>query len=583
MLTVSGPSRVNENSTANYTATARFSDGTSRNVTSLASWSENSPYASIHAGRLSARSVSGNRSLLVTASYSYAGVRRTSSKPVTIVDSPSERVLRNNVPVTGLSGAAGSLQYFKIAVPSGQSRLVFTTSGGSGNCDLYVKRGSRPTTTSFTARSTGGNNSESITISNPPSGDWYIMLRGYRAFSGLTLKAQYDGQPPARRLTMLTVSGPSSVNENSTANYTATARFSDGTSRNVTSTASWSENSPYASIYGGRLSARSVSGNRSLVVTASYSYAGVRRSSSRPVTIVDSPSERVLRNNVPVNGLSGATGSLQYFKITVPSGQMQLVVTTSGGSGDCDLYVKPGSRPTTSSYNGRSSGWTNNEKITIKSPAAGTWYIMLRGYRAYSGLKLTASYANSMDTGFDVALDGFSFRNDGDVIRRTWANAILDWTLDNPSGICLGMSSFARFWYATVARPLHPHGLRLSTVCQAGVCPYIAGLEQWRSSVQNLAPALLTFTDWVSNGTTYRSLKQRVAATGNPVVLGLYRGTSGRHAVLARKIVENGDTVQVYVYDPNHPGSADRRIEFNKSSDSNSISYSGYTRWIVLQ
>jgi len=39
-----------------------------------------------------------------------------------------------------------------------------------------------------------------------------------------------------------------------------------------------------------------------------------------------------LTNGVPVTGLSGATGSWAYYKITVPASQTSLVITISGGT-----------------------------------------------------------------------------------------------------------------------------------------------------------------------------------------------------------------------------------------------------------
>jgi hypothetical protein len=50
------------------------------------------------------------------------------------------------VPVTGISGAAGSELYFSIEVPAGQTKLEISMSGGTGDADLYVKRGALPTT-----------------------------------------------------------------------------------------------------------------------------------------------------------------------------------------------------------------------------------------------------------------------------------------------------------------------------------------------------------------------------------------------------------------------------------------------------
>src|SRR5258708_3810461 len=45
-----------------------------------------------------------------------------------------------------------------------------------------------------------------------------------------------------------------------------------------------------------------------------------------------------LTSGVPVTSLSGALSSWQYFKITVPSSQTSLAITTSGGAGGAGIY-----------------------------------------------------------------------------------------------------------------------------------------------------------------------------------------------------------------------------------------------------
>jgi vibriolysin len=100
-----------------------------------------------------------------------------------------------------------------------------------------------------------------------------------------------------------------------------------------------------------------------------------------------------LSNGQTVSNLSASTGNWLYFKITVPSGQTQLKVVTSGGSGDGDLYVRQGALPTTSTYNGKSTGSTNSETVTISNPAAGDWYIGFYAYSSFSGASLTATYS----------------------------------------------------------------------------------------------------------------------------------------------------------------------------------------------
>jgi len=107
------------------------------------------------------------------------------------------------------------------------------------------------------------------------------------------------------------------------------------------------------------------------------------------------PPGGVLTNGTPVTGISGASGSTQYWTLTVPSGQTTLSFTISGGTGDADMYVQFGTQPTTSSYACRPYLNGNNETCTFTPPQAGTYHVMLRGYSAYSGVTLTGTYSAS--------------------------------------------------------------------------------------------------------------------------------------------------------------------------------------------
>lgn len=101
-------------------------------------------------------------------------------------------VLINKVPLTNLSGAAGSSQYWTMSVPAGASNLRFTSSGGSGDADLYAQFGTQPTTTSFACKSAGSTNNETCAITMAQAGTYHVMLRGYSAYSGLTLTGSFD-------------------------------------------------------------------------------------------------------------------------------------------------------------------------------------------------------------------------------------------------------------------------------------------------------------------------------------------------------------------------------------------------------
>ena len=115
---------------------------------------------------------------------------------------------------------------------------------------------------------------------------------------------------------------------------------------------------------------------------------------------------RKLANDVPISNLGGDEGSMQYFSIVVPTDASNLNISTSGGSGDADLYVRRGAQPTRDDYDCRSWNNGNDETCSFATPSAGTYYIMLYGYEAYSGVILTASYT-STSSNFTLTVNTF--------------------------------------------------------------------------------------------------------------------------------------------------------------------------------
>ncbi|WP_066960016.1 S8 family peptidase [Microbulbifer sp. Q7] len=211
---------------------------------------------------------------------------------------PGDGELSNGVAETGLAASSGQELQYTLEVPAGASNLSFQISGGSGDADLYVRFGSQPTTSAYDCRPYLNGNSETCSINNVQAGTYYVMVRAYSSFSGVSLVGSFD----------------------------------EGSSGGGAT--GWTE-----------------------------------------------------------SNLSGASGNWQHFTLDVNSGMSSLEVLMSGGSGDGDLYVRYGSQPTTSSYNCRPYRWGNDESCSISNPQAGTWYISIRGYSAYSGVTLQAEAA----------------------------------------------------------------------------------------------------------------------------------------------------------------------------------------------
>jgi vibriolysin len=129
----------------------------------------------------------GTYYVMLHAYTAYSGVSLTGTYSATQSGDP---YLTNGVAVTGLSGASASTKYFRVATPAGKS-LSIKISGGTGDADLYTRFGSRPTTSTYLCRPYLNGNNETCTTSNTSAGDYYVMLRGYTSYSGVSLIASF--------------------------------------------------------------------------------------------------------------------------------------------------------------------------------------------------------------------------------------------------------------------------------------------------------------------------------------------------------------------------------------------------------
>jgi hypothetical protein len=98
-----------------------------------------------------------------------------------------------NVLVSGVAQsvtlATNGSKVYNITVPAGKTSLTFTMSGGTGDGDLYARMTTAPTTTSFTKKSDGATNTETITFSAPAAGTYYLLVNAYAAVGSASVKA----------------------------------------------------------------------------------------------------------------------------------------------------------------------------------------------------------------------------------------------------------------------------------------------------------------------------------------------------------------------------------------------------------
>jgi len=99
--------------------------------------------------------------------------------------------LTKGVPVTGLSASTGNSLNYTLVVPPGAANLAFTISGGTGDADMYVRFGSAPTDSSYDCRPYKSGNAETCTFAAPQAGTYYVRVKAYSSFSGVSLAGDY--------------------------------------------------------------------------------------------------------------------------------------------------------------------------------------------------------------------------------------------------------------------------------------------------------------------------------------------------------------------------------------------------------
>jgi hypothetical protein len=313
------------------------------------------------------------------------GLAQTATAPQT---------LSTGVPVGPYASSQGALRYFRLAIPAGASSASFVISGTSGDCDLYVKRGAVPTTSVWDYRPYLSSSNETVNVTAPAAGDWYVMLRAYTAYSGVTLTAKYQvtTQPTPVAAAPTFTPAPGSYSGQV---YVSLATTTPGAVIRFTTDGSTPSTS--SEVYNAPLMVTS-----SLTVKAITTATGYTTSTVSSGAYTISNAIRTLTKDLPVPNLTGARASQALFKFSVPAGQTSLNINITGAStatGDCDLYVKRGAVPTTSVWDYRPYMSRSNETVQVSNPAAGDWYIMLYGYTAFTGVTLTGSYSGSVVTG----------------------------------------------------------------------------------------------------------------------------------------------------------------------------------------
>ena len=103
-----------------------------------------------------------------------------------------------------------------------------------------------------------------------------------------------------------------------------------------------------------------------------------------------------LTNNGKLTNISANKGVEYSYTLEVPAGATDLVFTTTGSTGDADLFVKFGSAASASVNDCKSTTATSNEVCRIANVQAGTYHVTLQAYSQISGVSLVGRYTEKV-------------------------------------------------------------------------------------------------------------------------------------------------------------------------------------------
>jgi serine protease len=118
----------------------------------------------------------------------FSGVSLTGS----FTDNSGPGAVGGSASVTDVSVGRRAWQRYTIDIPAGMATLNVNMSGGTGDGDLYVRRGSEPTTATYDCRPYKTGNNESCSFNNPTADTWHISVYGYTAASGISIDVDYN-------------------------------------------------------------------------------------------------------------------------------------------------------------------------------------------------------------------------------------------------------------------------------------------------------------------------------------------------------------------------------------------------------
>ncbi len=122
------------------------------------------------------------------------GLTDSVSKQIIAVEDAVDEITELNIGETleNLSASEREFIFFRLQVPAGEEIHV-EVFGGSGDVDIYTRAGDLPSTSIYDCRPFTNANDESCTFTSVGASEYFIGLRAYSGFNGVSLRTRTSG------------------------------------------------------------------------------------------------------------------------------------------------------------------------------------------------------------------------------------------------------------------------------------------------------------------------------------------------------------------------------------------------------
>jgi hypothetical protein len=271
-IEISGPTTVTENTTTAYTAVATYVDGTTRDVTADASWSTtNSTVGTMSSsGTLTSLEITSDTQISIIAMLTEQTITKTDSVQVMVTDVVVPTSVIVNGPASIHEG--NSTDYEAVIEYSDGSQGTPQSSVTWGTSDSLVA--TVDTSGTLSAQQVTGNQAVNVTASYTEDG---VVVNGYKSITVMDIV-----------VSSIAISGDTSMSENTSKTFTATATYSDSSTQVVTPI--WSVSPTIGSINtSGVYSPGEVGTDTQVTLSVSYTENGITVTDDHIVDVTDVP------------------------------------------------------------------------------------------------------------------------------------------------------------------------------------------------------------------------------------------------------------------------------------------------------